>query len=386
MLRLLTAGESHGRKLVAILEGIPAGVSITRELIDGQLRLRQAGYGRGARMQIEADSAMIISGVRFGKSLGSPVAIEIENKDWENWKEKMATEANPPARLEKFTRPRPGHADLAGAMKFGTDDIRNVLERASARETAARVAAGAIAKAFLSELEMDVLWHVVSIGGAGARSRTLRVGASHWKRVMESEMFCGDGRIEKVFKARIDRAKARGESVGGVFEVIASGVPAGLGSPAQWDKRLNARLAMAVMSIQAIKGVEIGLGFDSANRTGSEVHDEIFHGGGRYYRKTNNAGGIEGGMSNGEDIVVRAAMKPIPTLRKPLRSVDISNRKPYRAGFERSDVCAVPAASVVASAMVALVLADAVLEKFGGDSISETRRNLEGYKKGLAKL
>ena len=380
MLRFLTSGESHGKGMLAILEGIPAGLSLSREQIDSELAARQSGYGRGDRMKIERDSVEVVSGLRGGVTIGSPITLLIGNKDWKNWRDVMDPwQVKDASRKAAVTRPRPGHADLAGALKYGHADVRNVLERASARETAARVAVGAVCKAFLAEFGIEIVSHVVALGGVKAKISKMSV-----KRIKEasekSAMRCADKEAERKMIDAIDRAKELGDSLGGIVEVRAIGVPVGLGSYSQWDRKLEARLAAAVMSIQAIKGVEIGLGFAAADRRGSQVHDEIMYDEKRgFYRKTNRAGGIEGGVTNGEDVIVKAAMKPIPTLRHPLSSVDIVTKEPFAASVERSDIVAVPAASVVAGAAVAFVLADAVLEKFGGDSLEETHRSYEQY-------
>jgi len=386
MLRYLTAGESHGPQLTAIVEGLPAGLKISEDLINQDLERRQGGYGRGGRMQIEKDAVDMLSGVRWGETIGSPVTLVVRNRDWENWQEKMSPKESYRDEKMRVTRSRPGHADLPGVMKYGHRDVRNILERSSARETAVRVAVGALAKALLAEFGIAVFGYVVELGGITAE----RPAASYERlrdMVSTSEFYTFDAAANARMKILVDRARESGDSVGGVIEVTATGLPPGLGSHVQWDRKLDARLAMAVMSIQAIKGVEMGMGFGAAARPGSQVHDEIYYDsarlakGGRtgYYRKTNNAGGIEGGITNGEDVVVRAAMKPIPTLYKPLMSVDISSREPVEASVERSDVCAVPAATVVVEGVVALELANAFLEKFGGDSIAEIRRNFDGY-------
>jgi chorismate synthase len=410
-LRYLTAGESHGKALVCIVEGLPAGLTVRDSDINRDLARRQKGYGRGGRMQIESDTVQIFSGVRLGKTIGSPVTLFIENRDWLNWQDVMRTgsQGAQVKKLSPLTRPRPGHADLSGALKYKYTDLRDVVERSSARETAARVAAGALAKKFLSEFDIRIMSRVVEIGGIGIQSKAPNIQNTEIKtlltlfnRAEKSSVRCPDKKVEKKIIDKISRAMKRGDSLGGIFEVFVTGVPAGLGSYSQWDRRLNARLAYAIMGIQAIKGVEIGLGFEMARKFGSEVMDEIFYsaqytkvrsralsaeGGiqkaGGFYRKTNNAGGIEGGVSNSMPIVLRAAMKPIPTLRSPLSSVDINRKKSFKAAYERSDVCAVPAASVIGEAVTAFVLADSFLEKFGGDSIEEVKRNFRGYLKQI---
>jgi len=377
LIRYLTAGESHGPQLSAIIEGLPAGIRLTAEAVNLDLARRQQGYGRGGRMKIEKDTVELLSGVRWGETLGSPLTLVVKNRDWENWLEKMSPLAEHRDDSSAVTRPRPGHADLTGAMKYNHGDVRNVLERSSARETAVRVAVGGVARALLAEFGISVGGYVTEVGGVVAEAPQESLDQL-WQRASASEMFCCDPRAEVEMKLAIDVAKAAGDTLGGVVEVQVQGVPAGLGSYVHWDRKLDARLAMALMSIQAIKGVEIGIGFESARRPGSRVHDEISYDNG-YCRATNNAGGIEGGMSNGEPIVLRAAMKPIPTLYKPLRSVDMRTHEAFEATVERSDTCAVPAALVVAEAVVAIEIANALLEKFGGDSVVEIRRNLEGY-------
>jgi len=370
MLRYLTAGESHGECLVGILEGLPAGLHVDSEYVNSQLKRRQTGYGRGKRMSIEEDKVHILSGVRNGTTIGSPVSFMIRNRDF-------SIES-----LPEVTAPRPGHADLAGALKFCTHDARDILERSSARGTAARVAAGAFAKLLLSEFGIRIISHTVALGGVEAS----RAGLSPEEietRVSGSKLNCADRQAEEKMIARIDEAQKGGDTLGGVFEVIAVNVPAGLGNHIQWDKRLDARLAGALMSIQAVKGAEIGIGFEAARRRGSEVHDEIFYDtarrGLKFYRKTNNAGGIEGGISNGENIILRAALKPIPTLGQPLASVDLLSKKEVKAAKERADVTVVPAAGIIGEAVVALEVASAFTEKFGGDSLGEVRRNFRGY-------
>lgn len=386
MLRYLTAGESHGPQLSAIVEGLPAGLKITSEIINKDLVRRQGGYGRGGRMQIEKDSVEILSGVRWGMTIGSPVTLAVKNRDWENWSEKMSHQEESRDDSIRVTRSRPGHADLAGIMKYNQKDVRNILERSSARETAIRVAVGALAKSFLAEFDITVCGYVSELGGIVAQ-RPVASLETLQQMISTSDFYTYDAIAEKRMKALVDNAREGGDSVGGVVEVTVSNAPVGLGSHVQWDRKIDARLAMAVMSIQAFKGVEIGMGFETARRPGSQVHDEIYYDSLRltqgervgYYRKTNNAGGIEGGITNGEDIVIRAAMKPIPTLYKPLKSVDIASREPVEATVERSDVCAVPAATVVAESVVAIEIANAFLEKFGGDSMEEIRRNFEAY-------
>jgi chorismate synthase len=383
MLRYLTAGESHGELLMGILEGMPAGLLIRVTDIDRDLARRQVGYGRGGRMKIEKDSVKIYTGVRWGRTLGSPIGLVIRNKDWENWRDKMSPDTMFLNTADPVTRPRPGHADLAGALKYGAADIRNILERSSARETAMRVAVGSVAKRLLDEFGIDVVSHVLSIGGVFAKVPKTSFQEIK-KRAEASELRCADPEAEKRMVRKIDEARAAGDTLGGVFELIVTGAPVGLGSHVHWDRKLNAKLAAALMSIQAIKGVEVGAGFGVANKPGSQVHDEILWSRKEgFYRKTNMAGGIEGGMSNGEAIVLRAAMKPIPTLYKPLRSVDMVSKRPFKASIERSDACAVPAAGVVAEAAAAFEIASAMIEKFGGDSIEEMKRNYQGYLKNL---
>jgi chorismate synthase len=386
MLRYLTAGESHGPQLTAILEGVPADLELAEELINADLARRQSGYGRGGRMKIEKDTAEILSGVRWGKTIGSPITLGIKNRDWINWQEKMSPlEIHRDDKI-RVTRSRPGHADLAGALKYKQHDVRNILERSSARETAVRVAVGSVAKAFLTRFGITVWGFVAELGGIKADRPNLSVQALQ-ELAVKSDLFTFDCDAELEMKTLIDTMKDAGDTLGGIVEVVVSGVPVGLGSHVQWDRKLDARLAMAVMSIQAIKGVEIGLGFESARSPGSKVHDAIYYDSSRislgestgFYRKTNNAGGIEGGISNGEEITVRAAMKPIPTLYTPLKSVDIVTKEPFEAAVERSDVCAVPAASVVAEAVVAIEIANAFMEKFGGDSMDEIWHNYEGF-------
>jgi chorismate synthase len=385
-LRFLTAGESHGKGLTGIMEGIPAGLQLSPEDIDGELKRRQQGYGRGGRMKIEQDRAEILSGVRWGKTMGSPITLFIENKDWKNWKEGMSSQSKHEGSLPPVTRPRPGHADLTGALKYNQRDIRNILERSSARETAMRVAAGAVAKKLLHEFGISIGSYVLSIGTARMQATGYEIQEETFTKAESSPVRCPDEFAASEMMALIDRASKNGDTLGGIFEVVAWGVPAGLGSHIQWDTRLDGRIAQALMGIQAIKSVEMGNGLEMAEKFGSEVMDEIYYENNpadeyhhRFYRKTNNAGGIEGGMTNGMPVVVRAAMKPIPTLKKALRSVDIVTKEPIEAAYERSDTCAVPAASVIGEAMVALVLADAFLEKFGRDTLDELKRNYNSY-------
>lgn len=356
--RFLTSGESHGMCLNAIIDGMPANLSINKEFIDNELAKRQGGYGRGGRMKIETDKVSIKSGVRFGKTTGAPICLEIENKDWKNWTVPMSvepvdisdSEISDAVEAKKITRVRPGHADLSGALKYNHDDVRNILERSSARETASRVAVGGVAKCLLKEFGIEGVSKVLQIGNAFD---------------------------EQSMKNEIDTAKEQGDTLGGRFEVVFKNLPVGLGSFVSWDRRLEGRLAQALMSIPAVKAVEVGAGCEAAALKGSQMHDEIFYDkeNDKYYRKTNNAGGIEGGMTNGEDVVLKVTMKAIPTMKQPLQSVDIKTKEPYTAHFERSDTCAVEACAVVGEAMCAIVLADAMLEKFGGDSIDEMKRN-----------
>ena len=381
MLRLLTAGESHGKGLVTVLEGLPAGVPVSRTTIAQELARRRMGHGRGGRQRIEADSFEIVAGVRHGRTIGAPIAVTIANVEFEaKYRELMGAEGNADPQ-ERLTRPRPGHADLVGVLKYGFDDVRNVLERASARETAARVAAGSVCKAFLGELGVEVLSHVVQIGKVKAKGRM--PSPSDRAAVDASPVRCADGAASDAMVAEIDRIRKAKDTVGGVFEVLAYGVPPGLGSYVHWDRKLDARLAASLMSIQSVKGVEVGDGFATAAKPGSKAHDEIVLRGGRLARSTARAGGIEGGMSTGQPIRVRAAMKPFSTVPKPLRTVDLATGEPTVAIKQRTDVCAVPAGGVVGEAAVAFVLADAILEKFGGDSLRETRGNLDRYLEAL---
>jgi chorismate synthase len=386
MLRFCTSGESHGEALIALISGIPAGLPVDSAFVDRELWRRQQGYGRGGRMRIEKDRVHFISGVRHGRTIGSPISVELKNKDWENWREALPVESGDPAKHRAVKSPRPGHADLAGAIKYDLPEARYVLERASARESAARVAIGAIAKLLLREIGIEVLSHVVAVGGAKLDS------AASWEQIKalsgkdEVLLNCIDEASEGRMKAEVDQALKSGDSVGGIFEVIANGVPPGLGTYANWDERLDAQLAAAVMSLQAVKGVEIGNAMEAAVSFGSKVHDEIGYAPDpangshtRFTRAQNHAGGIEGGISNGQAVVVRGHLKPISTLRRPLQSVDFETREPVKAAYERSDVCVVPAAGVAAEAMVALTLARLALEKFGGDSLNEFKRNFAGY-------
>lgn len=379
MLRYLNAGESHGRGLMAVVEGVPSGLPVTAEGINADLIRRQGGYGRGGRMRIEKDRIEFICGVRKGKTLGNPLGLLIWNKDWENWKDIMASEPGPPSTERVVTRPRPGHADLVGAIKYGHSDIRNVLEKASARETAIRVAIGGVAKSLLAEFDMRVVSYTMNIGGVAAPSPNDPLIA--YEHAEQSEVRCHDPETAKKMVEQIRAAKHKGDSLGGIFEVVVTNVPIGLGTYAQWDRRLSARLAFAAMSIQAMKGVEIGMGFESARRFGSEVHDDIYFdkATGQFIRKSNNAGGLEGGITNGQPIVLRVAMKPIATLYTPKDSVDIETKEPFEATVERSDICTVPAAGVVGEAVIAYEMANALIEKFGGDTLDEMKRNFEAY-------
>jgi chorismate synthase len=383
MLRFETAGESHGECLVATITGLPAGVTIKLDSVNRELWRRQQGYGRGGRMKIETDRAEIVAGVRHSKTIGSPVAILVRNADWKNWTEILPVEDSDGAegKAKPVTRPRPGHADLAGAIKYNFHDARYILERASARETTARVAAGAMAKALLAEFGIEVLSHVIAVGEARLERSVEWDEVVALSRREEVLLGCVDAGTEVRMKAVVDQAYKTGDTVGGVFEVVARGVPVGLGSHAAWDTRLDGRLAQAIVSIQAVKGVEVGFAAEGAASFGSRVQDTIGYDASarRFTRGANRAGGIEGGITNGQDVVVRGMLKPISTLRRPLESVDMVTREPAPAAYERSDVCVVPAAGVVAEAMTALVLAQAFLEKFGGDSLDELRRNFDGY-------
>jgi chorismate synthase len=385
MLRFLTAGESHGPALTVILEGLPAGLRVDRAAIDADLRRRQGGYGRGGRMKIESDAVEVLGGVRHGLTLGSPVSLLVRNRDHENWRDVMSADPQPDEARERraLRHPRPGHADLAGAMKLLTDDLRNVVERSSARETTARVAAGAVCRGLLAEVGVGVRGHVLGIGRAELPSgRT--VGFEELADLEASPVRCADAEVAAAMMAEIDAAKRGGDTVGGVFEVAASGVPPGLGSYAQWDRRLDGRLAQALMSIHAVKAVAVGAGFEAGRTPGSAFHDEIlFDDAAGLRRGSNRAGGIEGGVSNGQEIRVRGVVKPIPTLLIPLRSINVKSKEAAAASIERSDTCVVPAAAVVGEAMVCLVLADALLEKFGGDSVEELRGHLDASNRSL---
>ncbi len=389
MIRFSTAGESHGEALIALISGVPAGVPVDLDFVNRELWRRQQGYGRGGRMKIESDKAHVLSGVRHGKTIGSPIAMEIANRDWKNWEEKLPVAAGDPAKHQAVASPRPGHADLAGALKYNFPDARYVLERASARESTARVAAGAMAKLMLRTLDIEVLSHVIRVG------RVEMERAAGWEEIAalaakdEVVLACVDAATEARMKEEVEEAARTGDTVNGVFEVVAHNVPAGLGTYANWDERLDGLLAWTVMSLQAVKAVEIGRGVTAAESFGSRVHDPIHYaaleaGGAngrptRFTRPTNNAGGIEGGVSNGEDVVVRGYLKPISTLRKPLESVRFDTRETTSASYERSDICVVPAAGVAAEAMVAITLAGLAAQKFGGDSLGEMKRNFDGY-------
>ena len=389
MLRFLTSGESHGKGLISVIEGFPANVPVDVSLINSDLKRRMGGYGRGARMKIESDQIEIFSGVRHGSTLGSPIAFIVHNKDWVNWSEIMSAEPNPEGAEKRWvTRPRPGHADLVGALKYRFDDMRNVLERSSARETTSRVAVGGLCRLLLRELGIQIYSHVVSIKDIRISSEQLeKVSSDLIPKIESSEMRCSDPSLDEAMKKAVDEAIEKGETIGGTFEVRATGVPPGLGSYVHWDRKLDGRLAQAMMSINAIKGVDVGSGLES-DPYGSEFHDEIFYDekDRQFFRKTNRAGGIEGGTSNGEEIIVRGIVKPIPTLRRPLMSVDFQSKEPFEAQYERSDTCIVPAAGVVGEAMVTIVLAQAVQEKFGGDSLQEIKTNLENYSAALREM
>jgi chorismate synthase len=382
MLRFYTAGESHGQALLAFISGLPASLRVDLEFINHELHRRQLGYGRGGRQKIEKDHADIFAGVRHGQTIGAPIALRIENRDWANWEKILSVEGSPEAASEKkLVAPRPGHADLAGSQKFNFHDARYILERASARETAARVAVGAIAKLLLRCLGTEIASHTLQVGHVKLDR------AANWDEIralnadLDSPLRCIDPAVQEKMKAEVDAALKAGDTVGGLFEVIAHNVPVGLGSHAQWDEKLDGRLAQALMSIQAVKGVEIGAGVTAAGSYGSEVQDEISYdqNARRFRRSSNRAGGLEGGITNGEDVVVRGYLKPISTLRRALNTANMVTKEPIQAAYERSDWCVVPAAGVAAEAMVALVLADAFLQKFGGDSLAETQRNFDNY-------
>jgi chorismate synthase len=383
MLRFYTAGESHGQALLTFLSGLPAGLPVDAEFINHELHRRQLGYGRGGRQKIEKDAADIFAGVRHGQTIGAPIALRIENRDWSNWEKILPVGASdaPETQSRKLTAPRPGHADLAGSQKFNFHDARYVLERASARETAARVAAGAFAKLLLKEFGTEIASHVIQVGHVrlerGAKWEEIRAVCGD----LDSPLRCVDAAVQEKMKAEVDAALKAGDTVGGVFEIVAHNVPVGLGSHAQWDEKLDGRLAQALMSVQAVKGVEIGAGILAAGSYGSEVQDEISYdkAGRKFRRSSNRAGGLEGGITNGEDVVIRGYLKPISTLRKALGTADMVTKEPVQAAYERSDWCVVPAGGVAGEAMVALVLADAFLQKFGGDSLAEMRRNFDNY-------
>lgn len=387
VLRFVTAGESHGQALIAWISGLPAGMPVDFEFVNRELHRRQLGYGRGGRQKIEKDKAIALAGVRHGQTIGAPIALQIENRDWPNWEKALPVEDSDGAEdaQRKLTAPRPGHADLAAALKFNWHDARYALERASARETAARVAAGAFAKLLLREFGVEVLSHVVAVGKVKLER------PATWDEIaavcanLESPLRCVDAAAETKMKGEVDAVLRAGDSAGGIFEVVAHQVPPGLGSHAQWDQKLDGRLAQAVMSIQAVKAVEIGGGVGNATSYGAEVQDEIRYDAAkkRFARATNRAGGLEAGITNGEDVVVRGYLKPISTLRRPLQTADLVTKEAVKAAYERADVCVVPAAGVIGEAMVSLTLAAAFLEKFGGDSLAETRRNFEGYQKQL---
>jgi chorismate synthase len=399
MFEYLTAGESHGPRLTAIIKNLPSGLKVEVEKINEQLFRRQQGYGRGGRMKIESDRVIINSGLRYKETLGTPLSMTIENKDWQNWLEVMAPDQERGEEVEALTNPRPGHADLPGALKYNHRDLRNVLERASARETAARTAVGAVARQFLSEFEIDVYSHVVQIGNLKSESWTdlkaknpdqfenKEAIKKYFAELDETPLRCGDSSKTEAMKNLIDSWRANGDSVGGVFEIVVTGLPVGLGSHVHWDLKLESKLAAQLMGIQAVKGVEIGAGFKGAGLPGSKAHDEIFYDLDRgFYRNSNQAGGVEGGMTNGEELIIRLAVKPIPTLAQALHSADIISKKETTAAKERSDVCAVPAASIVGEAVTAIVLARSTAEKFGGDSIREIKRNYDSYLEQLRKF
>jgi len=396
MLRFSTAGESHGESLVALLSGLPAGIPVDQSFLDHELWRRQQGYGRGGRMRIEKDTAHILSGVRHGHTIGSPIAMTLANKDWKNWEEILPVEAGDPSKHKSVTSPRPGHADLAGALKYNFPDARYILERASARESAARVACGALAKMLLRALHIEVASHVTRVGSAELSREATFQEISALSQREEVLLACVDPESEARMKAEVDVALRTGDTIGGIFEVVVHGLPPGIGTHVNWDERLDGLLAQAVMSLQAVKAVELGRGVTAASSPGSKVHDAIAYSSGdvgeladgspadghsftKFTREHNNAGGLEGGISNGEDLVIRGYLKPISTLRRPLASVSFETREVTKASYERSDVCVVPAAGVAAEAMVALAVARSLLEKFGGDSLHELHRNYTGY-------
>ena len=389
MLRFLTSGESHGKGLVSVIEGFPAKVPVDVSFINGELKRRMGGYGRGARMKIESDEIDLFAGVRHGYTLGSPISFIVHNRDWVNWSDVMSTQSNPQAAgKRKVTRARPGHADLTGALKYQFDDMRNVLERSSARETTSRVAVGAFCKLLLRELDIRVYSHIVSIKDVHISDEQLaRVSIEQVPQIESSALRCCDPSLDEAMKKAVDLAIEQGETIGGTFEVRSLGVPPGLGSYVHWDRKLDGKLAQALMSINAIKAVEVGSGL-KMDPYGSEFHDEIFYDRekGNFYRKTNRAGGIEGGMSTGEEIIVRGLVKPIPTLRRPLMSVDLETKEAFKAQYERSDTCVVPAAGVVGEAMVAIVLTQALQEKYGGDTLEEIQANLGEYRQLIRRL
>lgn len=387
MFRFVTAGESHGQALIAWISGVPAGVPIDFEFVQRELHRRQLGYGRGGRQKIEKDRVEFLAGVRHGQTIGAPIALRVENRDWANWEKALSVEKLPDTESaeRRLTAPRPGHADLAGSMKFNLHDARYILERASARETAARVAAGTIAKLLLRQFECEILSHVIAVG----KARLPRAAA--WSEIqavcenLDSPLRCIDAETEAQMKSEVDIVHRAGNTVGGIFEVVAHNVVTGLGSHAQWDEKLDGRLAQAAMSIQAVKGVEIGAGIAAATSYGSEVMDEIEYdtSAKKFTRPSNRAGGLEGGITNGQDVIVRGYLKPISTLRSPLGTVDMVTKQPISAAYERSDVCVVPAGGIAGEAMVSMVLAQAMIEKFGGDSLAEMRRNFDGYLRQL---
>ncbi len=387
MFSYLTAGESHGPQLTAIISGLPAGIPVTTAAINRELKRRQQGYGRGGRMQIESDQVQLLSGVRFGETTGNPLTLVVKNRDWDNWRQQLSPDAADREAGRPVTKPRPGHADLPGCLKFNHRDARNILERASARETAIRVAVGAVCRAFLARFDIKVFSYVTAIGGLAIdeEALTAKDDLERARLAEDSPFRVPDPGLEERLRREVDSRKAAGDTLGGTFRIIARGLPPGIGSHVQAETRLDGRLAQALMSIQAIKGVEIGLGFRLAAVPGSQAHDEIFHDPERgFYHRTNRAGGLEGGISNGEDIVVSAAMKPIPTLYQPLRSVDMLSKKPFQASVERSDICAVPAAAVVGEAAVAIEVCRAFREKFAGDHLAECERSFAAYRRQLS--